>query len=95
MKQFLLDMLFVVVIICIINIFFGHYQVSQTLFERSIDQFEETIVQNEPIQQSYTVVSDTSDNHVSQFFQGISQGCVQVIEYCVLVFSNFVSMFMN
>lgn len=95
MKQFCLDMLFVLGIICVINVFFGDYNVSQTLFERSLDNFEESIELNEPIESSYTIVSDTGDNRVAQFFQSVSSGCVKVIEYVVLVFSNFVSMFMN
>lgn len=94
MKQYLIDLCLVVILICVMNIFFGDYNVSQTLFERSIDQFEETVSTNQEVNQSYVTIQDTSDNHVSTFFETISQYCVKIIEFIVLVFSNFVSMFM-
>lgn len=93
MKQYFIDLCLVIILVCVINIFFGHYNVSQTLFDRSIDQFEETVTTHQEINQSYITIQDTSDNQVSTFFETISQYCVKIIEFIVLVFSNFVSMF--
>jgi len=93
MKQYFIDLCLVIILVCVINIFFGHYNVSQTLFDRSINQFEETVTTHQEINQSYITIQDTSDNQVSTFFETISQYCVKIIEFIVLVFSNFVSMF--
>lgn len=92
MKQFLIDLLLVLLLICGIQIFFGDYQVSQTLFQRNIDSFEETISQNQQIKENYVSPTDNQDNHVGDFFQMISDLCVQVIQFIVLVFSNLVSL---
>ena len=43
MKQFWIDLCCVLLLICVISLFFGDHQVSQTLFEREIQQFEEDI----------------------------------------------------
>lgn len=94
MKQYLTDLCLVIILICVMNIFFGDYNVSQTLFERSINQFEETVSTQQEVKDSYVTIQDTSDNNVSTFFEKISEYCVQFIEFIVLVFSNFVSMFM-
>lgn len=95
MKQFLIDLCLVLLLICVIDIFFAHEQVSQTLFERSLDEFEETVSHNQEVKDSYVVLQDHSDNQVSGFFKGVSQVCVQIIEFIVLVFSNFVSMILT
>lgn len=94
MKQYFIDLCLVIILICVINIFFGDYNVSQTLFNRSINQFEETVSSKQEVKQNYVTIQDTSDNHVSLFFEKVSQYCVKIIEFIVLVFSNFVSMFM-
>lgn len=95
MKHFLSDLCLVLLLICVIQIFFDDYQVSQTLFQRSIDDFEETIASEEAITTPYVTLQDTSDNHVSSFFKGISDICVHIIEYIVLIFSNFISMILT
>ena len=95
MKQFLVDLCLVLLLICVIDIFFAHEQVSQTLFERSLDEFEETVSYNQEVKDSYVVLQDHSDNQVSTFFKDISQICVKIIEFIVLVFSNFVSMILT
>ncbi|MEG0368035.1 MAG: hypothetical protein RR585_14430 [Coprobacillus sp.] len=95
MKQFLIDLCLVLLLICVISLFFGDYNVSKTMFQRSINEFEETISNDEPVKEQYVTVQDSSDNHVSSFFKSLSDGCVQVIQYIVLVFSNFVSMILG
>lgn len=95
MKHFFIDFILVLFLICVVNIFFGDYNVSQTMFERSIDQFEENVSLNNETKDSYVTIQDSSDNNVSTFFKGISNGCVKIIEFIVLVFSDFVSMIMT
>ena len=43
MKQFWIDLCCVLLLICVMSLFFGDHQVSRTLFERQIDQFEEDV----------------------------------------------------
>lgn len=95
MKQFLIDLCLVVLVMCVMSLFFGDYNVSQTMFQRSINEFEESVSQEEVVKDQYVTIQDSSDNHVSSFFKTISDGCVQVIQYIVLVFSNFVSMIIS
>lgn len=91
MKNFLTDLCLVLLLICVISLFFGDYNVSQTMFQRSIDEFEETVSNNQPLQKQYVTLQDSSDNQVSAFMKGLSDGCVQVIEFIVMIFSNLVS----
>lgn len=95
MKQYMMDLCLVLLFICVLGLFFDDYQVSQTMFQRSIDQFEETIASNEEIKSQYVTLQDSKDNHVSSFFKVISDICVHIIEYIVLIFSNFVSMILT
>lgn len=92
MKQFLIDLLLVLLLICGIQIFFGDYQVSQTLFQRNINDFEETVSQNQQIKDSYVSLQDNKDNRIGNFFQMISDVCVKVIQFVILIFSNLVSL---
>jgi hypothetical protein len=91
MKQFLIDLGLVIFLLCVMSLFFGNHQVSQTLFERSVHQFEEN-VDTEQVTQSSVTLQDTSDNHISTFFKSVSQKCVEIIEFIALIFSDFVSM---
>lgn len=93
MKQFWIDLCCVLLLICVINLFFGDHQVSQTLFEREIDQFEEDISLQKEIQSSVTL-QDTSDNQVSSLMKTTSQICVSVIEFFAGIFSDFISLFL-
>lgn len=95
MKQYMMDLCLVLLFICVLGLFFDDYQVSQTMFQRSIDQFEETIASNEGIKSQYVTLQDSKDNHVSSFFKVISDICVHIIEYIVLIFSNFISMILT
>lgn len=95
MKQYFTDFCLVIILICVMSIFFGNNNVSKTLFDRSINHFEETVSSQQEVKSSYVTIQDTSDNQVSMFFETISQCCVKIIEFIVLVFSNFVSMFIN
>ena len=92
MKQFVYDFCLVLLLICAMSLLFGDNQVSQTLFQRSIDEFEESVSTHQEPKNQYVTIQDTSDNHVSSFMKVMSDGCVKVIEFVVLVFSNFVSM---
>ena len=95
MKQFWTDLCLVLLLICVISLFFGDYNVSQTMFQRSIDDFEESVSSVEKPKDQYVTIQDSSDNHVSSFLKTMSDGCVQVIQYIVLIFSNFVSMILT
>ena len=95
MKQFWTDLCLVLLLICVISLFFGDYNVSLTMFQRSIDDFEESVSSGEQPKDQYVTIQDSSDNHVSSFLKTMSDGCVQVIQYIVLIFSNFVSMILT
>lgn len=95
MKQFWTDLCLVLLLICVISLFFGDYRVSETMFQRSIDDFEETVSSGEKTKNQYVTVQDSTDNHISSFLKTMSDGCVQVIQYLVLIFSNFVSMILT
>jgi len=92
MKQFILDLCLVLLLICATSLLFGDYKVSQTMFERSINEFEESVSTQQESKEKYVTIQDPSDNHVSSLMKVMSDGCVKVIEFVVLVFSNFVSM---
>lgn len=92
MKNFLIDLCLVLLLMCTIALFFDDYHVSNVMFERSIDEFEEKVSNSTPIEQQYIALQDTSDNHVSLFLKKISDVCIKVIEFIVMIFSNFVSM---
>ena len=92
MKQFWIDLCFVLLLICVVSLFFGQNQVSETLFERQIDQFEEDISSQRDIQSAITL-QDTSDNQVGTFMKSVSQMCVTIIEFIAKIFSDFVSLF--
>lgn len=95
MKQFWTDLCLVLLLICVISLFFGDYNVSQTMFQRSIDDFEETVSSGQQTQKEYVTLQDSSDNHVSTFLKTLSDGCIKVIQFIVLIFSNFVSMILS
>ncbi|MCI9049855.1 MAG: hypothetical protein HFF36_03630 [Coprobacillus sp.] len=94
MKQYFTDLCLVIILICVMSMFFGNYNVSKTMFERNKDHFEETVSSSQEVKESYVTIQDTSDNHVSSFFETISQYCVKAIEFVVLIFSDFISMIM-
>lgn len=91
MKQFFMDLCLVLLLICVIGLYFDDYRVSQTMFQRSIDDFEEQIDQGEVISQQ-VVLTDTKDNQVSLVLKTLSDWCVKVIQFVVLIFSDFISM---
>ena len=68
MKQFWIDLCCVLLLICVISLFFGDHQVSQTLFEREIQQFEEDVASQKEIQSPMTL-QDTSDNQISSLMK--------------------------
>lgn len=92
MKNFLTDLCLVLLLICVISLFFGDYNVSKTMFQRSIDEFEEKVSNHQEVGEQYVTLQDSSDNQVSSFMKVISDGCVHVIEFIVMIFSNLVSM---
>ncbi len=77
-------------LMCLLTIFFGDHQVSQTMFQRRIDAFEESTT----ISSNYMTVADTSDNNISSFVSIISAYCVYIIEFIGELFSNFISLFL-
>ncbi|MFR7591002.1 MAG: hypothetical protein ACLUVC_06105 [Longibaculum sp.] len=95
MKQFVTDLCLALLLICVISIFFGDYNVSQTMFQRSIDQFEEQVSTGQEVETHQITLQDSSDNHVSSLLKTISDVCIQVIQFIVLIFSNFISMILT
>ncbi|MCD7839216.1 MAG: hypothetical protein LUG46_01165 [Erysipelotrichaceae bacterium] len=90
MKQFLINLGLVIFLMCLLTIFFGDDQVSQTMFQRRLDVFEESTT----ISSSYITIADTTDNHVSSFVNIISAFCVGIIEFIGELFSNLISLFL-
>ena len=93
MKQFWIDLCCVLLLICVINTRSSVHQVSQTLFEREIQQFEEDVASQKEIQSPMTL-QDTSDNQISSLMKTTSQFCVNVIEFFAKIFSDFISLFL-
>ena len=94
MKQFWIDLCFVLLLICVVSLFFGQNQVSETLFERQINQFEEDVSSRKEIQ-SVITLQDTSDNRVGTMMETLSQWCVNIIEFIAKIFSDFISLFIS
>lgn len=87
MKQFMTDLCLVLLVICVLALFFDDNKVSQTMFQRSIDNFEETLSSGEVAQNQYVTIQDSSDNQVSSLLKTISQGCIHIIEFIATIFS--------
>ena len=94
MKQYFTDLCLVIILICVMSMFFGNYNVSKTMFERNKDHFEETVSSSQEVKESYVTIQDTSDNHVSSFFETIVQNVLMAIDLLVFIFSDFISMIM-
>ena len=94
MKQFWIDLCCVLLLICVMSLFFGDHQVSKTLYERQIDQFEEDVPSRKEIQ-SVITLQDTSDNRVGTMMETLSQWCVNIIEFIAKIFSDFISLFIS
>lgn len=91
MKDMIIDFMFVLVFICVVSLLFGDYKISKNNLNESIDRFEQSVI-SEPVNDSYVVIADNSDNRVSKTLSYISSVCVTIIEFIALVFSNLVSM---
>ena len=92
MKQYLIDFLLVCLLICVMSLFFGDHQVSQTYFERSIEEFEDHVESSQEVDHRYVTLYDLSNNKVSLFFKTISDGCLSLLKYIVLIFSDLISL---
>ena len=82
----------VVLVLSLIHILFDDQNISKTLFQRSINQFEENVSTKQAIDEQYVTLQDNQDNRVSNVLKTMSQGCIKVIQYIVLIFSDFISM---
>ena len=91
MKQFWIDLCCVLLLICVMSLFFGDHQVSKTLFER---QIEEDVSSRKEIQ-SVITLQDTSDNRVGTMMETLSEWCVYIIEFIAKIFSDFISLFIS
>lgn len=91
MKQFWMDLCLVLLLICVVGLYFDDYRISKTMFQRSIDEFEEQIDQGQ-VTSKQVVLTDTQDNQVSLVLKKVSDWCVKVIQFVVLIFSDFISM---
>lgn len=91
MKNLLYDFCLVLVLICVMSLFFDDYNVSKTMFQRNIDSFEETVASSKEVEKDYVTIQDSSDNSISTLFKIISDSCVSVIQFIALIFSDFIS----
>ena len=91
MKQYIVDLLLVLLILCIGQIYFDDHNVEKTMFNRNLAQFEQQVEENEQVT-SYVTPIDREDNQISLFCLYVSKMCVKVIEYIVYIFSQIISM---
>lgn len=91
MKNFLIDLCLVGMLIFMINGLFNDYGVQKEVFNQNLEQFEETIENNQIISSDYGAVSDNEENTLSLVVKEISDGCIKVIETFVLIISNIIS----
>ena len=91
MKNFLIDLCLVGMLIFMINGLFNDYGIQKEVFNQNLEQFEETIENNQIISSDYGAVSDNEENTLSLVVKEISDGCIMVIETFVLIISNIIS----
>ncbi|HIX82105.1 MULTISPECIES: hypothetical protein [unclassified Thomasclavelia] len=91
MKNFLIDLCLVGMLIFMINGLFNDYGIQKEVFNQNLEQFEETIENNQIISSDYGAVSDNEENTLSLVVKEISDGCIKVIETFVLIISNIIS----
>ncbi len=91
MKNFLIDLCLVGMLIFMINGLFNDYGIQKEVFNQNLEQFEETIENNQIISSDYGTVSDNEENTLSLVVKEISDGCIKVIETFVLIISNIIS----
>ena len=91
MKNFLIDLCLVGKLIFMINGLFNYYVIQKEVFNQNLEQFEETIENNQIISSDYGAVSDNEENTLSLVVKEISDGCIKVIETFVLIISNIIS----
>ena len=91
MKNFLIDLCLVGMLIFMINGLFNDYGIQKEVFNQNLEQFEETIENNQIISSDYGAVSDNEGNTLSLVVKEISDGCIKVIETFVLIISNIIS----
>lgn len=91
MKNFLIDLCLVGMLIFMINGLFNDYGIQKEVFNQNLEQFEETIENNQIISSDYGAVSDNEENTLSLVVKEISDGCIKVIETFVLIISNVIS----
>lgn len=91
MKNFLIDLCLVGMLIFMINGLFNDYGIQKEVFNQNLEQFEESIENNQIISSDYGAVSDNEENTLSLVVKEISDGCIKVIETFVLIISNIIS----
>ena len=91
MKNFLIDLCLVGMLIFMINGLFNDYGIQKEVFNQNLEQFEETVENNQIISSDYGTVSDNEENTLSLVVKEISDGCIKVIETFVLIISNIIS----
>ena len=91
MKDFIIDFIFVLVLICVMSLLFGNHKLSKDNLNDSIEKFEQSVV-SERVKEGYVDIADNSDNRISKTMSYVSSLCVDIIEFIALVFSNLVSM---
>ena len=91
MKNFLIDLCLVGMLIFMINGLFNDYGIQKEVFNQNLEQFEETIENNQINSSDYGAVSDNEENTLSLVVKEISDGCIKVIETFVLIISNIIS----
>lgn len=93
MKHFIIDIMIVILIMCFVGLYFDEYEVSKVVFDRSIEQFENQIDQNEIYEN--TQIYNQNDNMISYICLSISEMCISMIQFITIFFSNFISMILS
>ena len=94
MKHLIIDILIVTLIMCFVGLYFDEYEVSKVVFDRSIEQFEYQIDQNEQLNVNNQIYNQ-NDNMISLVCLSLSEMCISMIQFITIFFSNFISMILT
>ncbi len=90
MKKNIINILLIIIIVCLIALYFDNYYMSKVVFERSIEEFEAVVESGDTY--NTIMMNHYSDNSVSLVCSYISDLCIKMSEFIIVFFSNFISM---
>lgn len=88
MRKHIINILLIIIIMCMIALYFDDYYISQVLFDRSLENYKMNMDYN----YNYTPMIITQDNAISSVCLSISEVCMDISEFIIVFFSNFISM---